>query len=599
MPQDSVPPTAPQPNGDEDLSFGPQAIRYIGNFHKTLPHNEYGEVLPAAYAEFRTIAADSNAPGAGDFEGVDRGPLSFPPHQAEFVPANTLPPGATLPTMADRLVNPQAGRAREECGPDPQALNMMAAPGVLSDSTAAEMVELYWMALLRDVSFDLYDQPGQLDTCINDLKPAFQYALAHDTGAGKLRLGLDLPKDAAGALRLDAKTLFRCGMPDEDYGPLISQFFLHDVTYGTQTIKQHQFPYREGRDYLTDHKSWLLAQNAGYDKFGLPYPNDNSWFHDKLVFDDVPAGATAPRKHRIRNMRDLARFVNKDALHQAYFNAALLLLGWGAPLDPGSPYANGTYTRQRDFGTLGGPHILTQVSEVASRALKVVWRQKWLVHRRLRPEAYGGLMQMQKNGYQGTTRPYGLPDWVFTTAAAQAVQGKHGTLFLPMAFSQGSPAHPAYGAGHATVAGACVTMLKAWFKEEEPIGPIIRRNVHPDTLRPITMLQPKETPNDDLPTYAGSDADHMTVGGELNKIAANVAMGRSMGGVHWRTDNTRSLRLGERIATIMLKRQSTDYAETPFCLSYRSFDGALVTVEKGHVTVAGDPQLEAFYNGFA
>jgi len=599
MAQHTVPPAGAQPNGDEDLAFGPQGIRYVGNFHKTLPHNEYGEVLPAAYHEFRLIAADSNAPGAGDFEGVDRGPLSFPPHQQEFVPANTLPPGATLPTRADLLVNPQAGRAREECGPDPSRMNMLPAPGVLSASTAAEMTELYWMALLRDVSLDLFDQPGQLDTCIADLAAAFRFALANDAGAGRLRLGLDLPKAADGTLRLDTRTLFRCGLPDEDKGPLISQFFLHDVTYGTQTIKQHQFPYREGRDYLTDHKSWLLAQNAGYDQYGLPYPNDNSYFHDKKVFDDPPAGATVPRKHRIRNLRDLARFVNKDALHQAYFNAALLLLSWGAKLDPGSPYANGTYTRQRDFATLGGPHILTQVSEVASRALKVVWRQKWLVHRRLRPEAYGGLMQMQKNGYQGTTRAYGLPDWVFTTAASQAVQGKYGTRFLPMAFSQGSPAHPAYGAGHATVAGACITMLKAWFKEDEPIGALIRRNVHPDTLRPIDLLQPKETPNDDLPVYAGADAAQMTVGGELNKIAANVAMGRSMGGVHWRTDNTRSLRLGEQITTIMLKRQSTDYAETPFRLSYRSFDNALVTIEKGHVTVAGDPQLEAFYNGFA
>lgn len=49
-----------------------------------------------------------------------------------------------------------------------------------------------------------------------------------------------------------------------------------------------------------------------------------------------------------------------------------------------------------------------------------------------------------------------------------------------------------------------------------------------------------------------ADAKQMTAGGELNKLAANVAMGRSMGGVHWRTDNTRSLRVGEQISTIIL-----------------------------------------------
>ena len=181
------------------------------------------------------------------------------------------------------------------------------------------------------------------------------------------------------------------------------------------------------------------------------------------------------------------------------------------------------------------------------------------MHRRLRPEAYGGLMQMQENGYEGTKRPYGLPAWVFQTKAAQAVQtASKGTLVLPMAFSSGAPPHPAYGAGHATVAGACVTMLKAWFDEYQPIKPLIEKNVHPDTLQKLKMLQPADTADGVLPEYTGDDGPDMNVGGELNKIACNVAMRRSMGGVHWRSDNTRSLRLGEQIATIMLKRQSTD-----------------------------------------
>lgn len=39
--------------------------------------------------------------------------------------------------------------------------------------------------------------------------------------------------------------------------------------------------------------------------------------------------------------------------------------------------------------------------------------------------------------------------------------------------------------------------------------------------------------------------DDLTLEGELNKLASNVAMGRTMGGVHWRSDNTRSLNLGK------------------------------------------------------
>ena len=98
-------------------------------------------------------------------------------------------------------------------------------------------------------------------------------------------------------------------------------------------------------------------------------------------------------------MRDLARFVNRDALHQAYFNAALFLDSIGAPLNNVNPYKGNLYAREGNFATLGGPDLLTLVSEVASRALKVVWRQKWLVHRRARPEVYGGLVQMQFNRF--------------------------------------------------------------------------------------------------------------------------------------------------------------------------------------------------------
>lgn len=40
---------------------------------------------------------------------------------------------------------------------------------------------------------------------------------------------------------------------------------------------------------------------------------------------------------------------------------------------------------------------------------------------------------------------------------------KYGTYLLPIAYPEGSPTHPAYPAGHACVAGAGATMLKAFF----------------------------------------------------------------------------------------------------------------------------------------
>ena len=97
--------------------------------------------------------------------------------------------------------------------------------------------------------------------------------------------------------------------------------------------------------------------------------------------------------------------------------------------------------------------------------------------------------------------------------------------------------------------------------------------------------------------YKKPDAKLMTVGGELNKLAANVAMGRSMGGVHWRTDNTRSLRLGEQISTIILSQLLPRLPENPSLELHELRRQPVTIAATGTVTVPADPALEAFYIG--
>jgi hypothetical protein len=55
--------------------------------------------------------------------------------------------------------------------------------------------------------------------------------------------------------------------------------------------------------------------------------------------------------------------------------------------------------------------------------------------------------------------------------------------------------------------------------------------------------------------YTGSDAGQITVGGELNKLANNVALGRDMAGVHWRSDAEQALLLGEKVTISILRDQ--------------------------------------------
>src|SRR5436309_15679003 len=72
------------------------------------------------------------------------------------------------------------------------------------------------------------------------------------------------------------------------------------------------------------------------------------------------------------------------------------MLGQGTRLDPGLPLYNSK--AQAGFAQCGGPHILSVVTEVATRALKAVWDQKWFVHHRRRPEEYGGGAHVKGGG---------------------------------------------------------------------------------------------------------------------------------------------------------------------------------------------------------
>jgi len=193
------------------------------------------------------------------------------------------------------------------------------------------------------------------------------------------------------------------------------------------------------------------------------------------------------------------------------------------------------------------------------------------VHRRLRPEAYGGLVHRVKMA--GATYP--VHNDVLSSHALVKVEDKTSSYLLPMAFPEGSPMHPAYGAGHATVAGACTTILKAWFEESFPITELTLP-LKPGQLGPA-LGTPKVPAADGLSLidYTGSDKDQLTVGGELNKLAANIAIGRNHAGVHWYTDYSESLTLGEEIAIGVLEEHAlTDREGGSFTLT--RFDGSQV-----------------------
>ena len=312
-------------------------------------------------------------------------------------------------------------------------------------------------------------------------------------------------------------------------------------------------------------QEWLDAQNGKDDPAkNPPYNTDGVYIH---------------------RGRDLANFVHIDELFQAYLLASLTLGsppsrgGLGAPHDEGIAYDGYHFDPNQH---INGEARLSRVRHArraqrqGSRhrswncALKAVWYQKWFVHRRLRPEEFAGRIHFHKSGKRVYPFHTGEFRKLEKTVLDRIRTRTEGTYLLPMAFPEGCPIHPAYGAGHATVAGACVTILKALFYEEMTFSDLRACVLLPseDGTKPPKTLKPGDNGYEYL-------ARQLTVGGELNKLASNISLGRNIAGVHWRSDHAESLKLGEKVALQLLRETVLTYNErTSFRVT--KFDGTQV-----------------------
>lgn len=499
----------PEPNGDEQL----YASR-IGNFSKGLPHDPVtGEVDPDAYDALMKAVSSGKY---DDFEAV--------------------PMGTSVLAQRFPLKNPLAGLAFDTEGTDVCQFDLPTAPAVASAEAAGEMVELYWMAKLRDKHFSEFGT-GSADV---DVAAAVAALNALSDFRGPKQVGVVTPQ-----------TLFRDNAAGANIGPYISQFLLRPVPFGAVNIEQKMRTLVAGDEHLKSFADWLHIQNGG----------KPTW---SSSFDTT--------RRYIRNGRDLSQWVHIDVLYQAYFHAALILLtprdtgdlvtsgGLACPVNPGMPYQNSQ--TQCGFGTFGPPYIMTLLTEVATRALKAVWFNKWFIQRRLRPEAFGGLVHQVK----ANSATYPLHADILNAPVLADFFAANGTYLQPQVFPEGSPLHPAYASGHATVAGACVTILKALFDGSQ-------QYVDPDYGINVAAADGLS-----LTPYGGSDASQMTIGGELDKLASNVAQGRNIAGVHWRTDAYGGMRLGEQVAISVLRDQRKTFHEPFEGYTFTSFDGEPITV---------------------
>jgi hypothetical protein len=413
-----------------------------------------------------------------------------------------------------KLANPQASYAFGMEGADAAAIPSPPAPAFSSAQMAGEIAEDYWYALTRDVPFSQYATDPTIAQAASDLSNFSDYRAPKVNG------------------KVTPDVIFRGDTAGDLIGPYISQFLWKTAPLGGGQFPQLYRTSVAGDDYMTAYPDWLKVVRGGS--------------AGANVFDSKP--------RYIRNTRDLAHYLLIDFMGQANIMAALLLASFGnAALSPTNPYLQSR--TQTGSITFGGQMALDLVSRAPNPALRASFCQKWLVHRRIRPEAFAGRI----HNVMTSAAKYPIHSDILNSPVLKAIYSAHGTYLLPMPYPQGSPMHPSYPAAHAVAAAAGITMLKALYDENFVIPSPVMASDDGLSLLP----------------YSGPP---LTVGGELNKLASNIALGRDAGGVHYRSDGIEGLRLGEAVAISILRDLATIYHEEFSGFTFSRFDGRQVMI---------------------
>src|SRR5271165_7087496 len=272
---------------------------YSGNWSKCLQHSVLGIPNPTSYQS-----------------------LLYALQTGRFVDFGNVLVGNPGGTNATATLNgPQGALAFDLEGLDSHATVIPPAPSVASGQTAAEQVEHYWAALMRDVPFTDYSTSSQAAQACADLNNLLYI---------RSQQNIEYPYP------ITPQNLFRGQIVPGDgnlQGPYVSQFMMQPTFFGVQPLTQQCQRYlsvsQGGGDFMTSPSEYLAVQNGAV-------PNA------RLAFD--------PSYCFVRMGRDLAAYTRVDVLYQAYQVAFLVLAGIGAPANPGNPY-RGSQT-EHGFGTL-------------------------------------------------------------------------------------------------------------------------------------------------------------------------------------------------------------------------------------------------------
>lgn len=413
-----------------------------------------------------------------------------------------------------QLATPQTALSYNALGADTFSVPIRDPPAFESEAAGSAMVELYWRALARDVPFVEYEDDSLIAAASDEFSEI---------------------DDFAGPT--DEKHLFRGEYAGVQTGPYISQFLYQSTEYGAVTVDPRVRPFKKDLNHITTFDEWL-----GISRNGDREPVEPQ-------FED--------EKRYITTGRDLFRLVHLNLPGQLFFHTAVIAANEGIPTDDANPFKNSTV--QAGFIDIDFPAtILRVVQDIAKQVLRPAWYQKWLGHRYARPEEYGGIVELSEGDYNKDYSDV-LPDVLLDSEALKRTVDKQGNYLLTSAVPEGSPTHPSYPAGHGAIAGACGTVLKAFFDEDARIE-------NPQRATADGELE-------------AADVDSLRFSDEINKLMTNNALGRDFGGFHYRFNGLAGIKMGETYAISYIADFLSEAFTKPIGpLTFRSINGEEIEI---------------------
>jgi hypothetical protein len=519
-------------SNSEEENF--RAQNYLASFTKGLPHNVHSGLLRDA-GDYRALLAsirntrDATSVAAG-FNGTRANP--------QWSAASTLRFDQTDKVCIRDWEGIHAGLDFSLAGPDAQSLTLAPPPALGSAVLTREMAELYALAQLRDAPLALFT-PTQ-NSHRSALRDLSQRRLLEVRAALQRLAGADrtckASREHSGLQQMLARQmLHEDADTDEIY---LSQFLLcgthapHTddvasdgmIVWGAQRFDQ-RVRRAPNRDYATTWNEWLDLQH------GADLCHRGRHPHSMRTGDDFRFITTA---------RDLAAYVHQAAPPRIFMNACLILLGLG--YGGTAPTARWPMAHGLSRDEFGGHSLFALLAQAANSAIAAARFQQYQVHRRLRPEALAA--RLEKFDHPHVTTPQ--LSAMFADLVAAGIFNEDGRTagrsnrLLPMAWIEGSPMAPSYCSAYAAAAGACATVMKAFF-DDDVLD--ITGNGEYCALLPTDdgrVLMPQEL------------RQALTIGAEIDKLACNLAVGRCWAGVSFHSDIAAGLDLGEKVATCLL-----------------------------------------------